>query len=120
VYTSLIDRQGLRYNSGLLEFHYGDNEQPNPRSLTKFPHIMLQHTQQHINSLSLMLMRLRFPKHLARTIRADHSRGPFARTIRVYQNSYPLLAQNLVPVAHWESQYLKVIDRDVVDNSCAG
>jgi hypothetical protein len=107
VYTSLIDRQGLRYNSGLLEFHYGDNEQPNPRSLTKFPHIMLQHTQQHINSLSLMLMRLRFPKHLA-------------RTIRVYQNSYPLLAQNLVPVAHWESQYLKVIDWDVVDNSCAG
>jgi hypothetical protein len=109
VYTSLIDRQGLRYryNSGLLEFHYGDNEQPNPGSLTKFPHIMLQHTQQHINSLSLMIMRLRFPKHLA-------------RTIRVYQNSYPLLAQNLVPVAHWESQYLKVIDRDVVDNSCAG
>jgi hypothetical protein len=107
VYTSLIDRQSLRYNSGLLEFHYGDNEQPNPRSLNKFPHIMLQHTQQHINSLSLMLIRLRFPKHLA-------------RTIRVYQNSYPLLAQNLVPVAHWESQYLKVIDRDVVDNSCAG
>jgi hypothetical protein len=106
VYTSLIDRQGLRYNSGLLEFHYGDNEQPNPRSPNKFPHIML-HTQQHTNSLSLMLMRLRFSKHLARTIRVD-------------QKSYPLLAQDLVPVAHWESQYLKVIDRDVVDNSCAG
>jgi hypothetical protein len=76
VYTSLIDRQSLRYNSGLLEFHYGDNEQPNPRSPNKFPHIMLQHTQQHINSLSFMLMRLRFPKHLARTIRAYHSRVP--------------------------------------------
>jgi hypothetical protein len=42
----------------------------------------------------------------------------------MYKNSYRLLTPNVVLIyiakENWESQYLKVIDRNIVDDSCAG
>jgi hypothetical protein len=77
----------------------------------KYSHVVLQHTQQHVDSLPLMLMHFRLLQHPA-------------HTVRMYQISYSLLAQILVPIfianEHWKSQYLKVIDRNIVDNSRAG